>query len=116
MFGRKEFRCADIVQRFHQGKADADRDGRARQRHRNLEESRASGNAKRACRFKQVARLREEHGAHGNIDIGKQHETEQDDAARHGPYVRQAEFTRAGIAQQPADRPRTGPIGCRISR
>ena len=70
-----------------------------------MPEDGAARDTERARRIDQIGRLRQEHRPRWNIDIGIEHETEKQDAARHRTHTRQAEFARAGIAEHPADRP-----------
>ena len=113
----EEFRGADVVERLHQRQARADRDGGARQRQGDPEEDPALPGAERARGIDQARRLHQEQRPRREIDVGVEHEAEEQDRTR------ESTAARAG-GNRAARRCRgcrgsgvcTGPIGCRRSR
>ncbi|MNX89263.1 hypothetical protein D3C86_1212700 [compost metagenome] len=99
----QEFRGANVVQGFQQRQADAHHDGGAGQGQGHPAEDGDAAGAQRARGFQQAGRLRHEHDARAQVNVGVQHEAQHEDGAVDRPQVRQAEIARAVVAQQGAD-------------
>ena len=82
------FAGADVVERFHQGEREADRERRPRQRQRDVARQHETRRAERARDLEQARALRLEHRARGEEHIRVEHEREDEDRAGQRADVR----------------------------
>ncbi len=99
----EKLRRADVVERFHQRKAQPDGHGRTGERQRDAQKRLRATRTERARRIEQVGRLHQEHRARRQVDVRIEHEPQQQDAPGHRPHVGQTELARRLVTEQRAD-------------
>ena len=99
----QELGRADVVQRLHQGEADAHRDGGARQRQGHAAEDLPPAGAQGPGDLDQVRRLGHEHRPRRQVDVRVKDKAQQQDRPRHRADVGQAELSRTVIAEDRAN-------------
>ncbi len=100
----QEFRRPDVVEGFEQRQAGAERDGRAGERQGDPQEHGGRPGPEAAPGLDQRRRLHQEQRPGRQVDVGIEHEAEEQDAAGQGAQVRQDQVARAGIAEERPDR------------